>query len=62
MCDDGIYWICFDNHDNTFKVNHFADDDRIISTPYRFKTEKSCAKAIDKLGKEKLKLIFRIKE
>lgn len=62
MCDDGVHWICLDTRDNTWKPNHFEDGDRIVNTSYRFATEESAQKAIDTLGVEKLKLIFRIED
>lgn len=62
MCD----WVCglpryeidFDETLDMFTV--FGDLGGLISSPYRFASEESCKLAIDLLGTEKLKLIFRI--
>lgn len=53
---DGLFHIFHQR----FYVRESSDDD--AATPYRFSTAENCQKAIDTLGEEKLKLIFRIKE
>lgn len=62
MCDwkCGLprYEIDFDVNSDIFLV--FGDLGSLISSPYRFSSEESCQQALDTLGTEKLKLIFRI--
>lgn len=60
MCDwesDSVYFIVFNKDIDTFDTDSY---NTFIPTPYRFATYESCQKAIDTLGEEKLKLIFRI--
>ena len=60
LCDwDGeekAYIVDYDVKTNKFSWNWFYE----ITSPYRFATEESVKKAIDTLGTDKLKLIFRI--
>ena len=60
MCDWGggekVYLIEYNDQRDFFDWNLFD----YIYSPYRFATQESCQKAIDTLGTEKLKLIFRI--
>lgn len=60
MCDfDGRVELCYDEHSECFE----ADDSSELPyyhSPYRFSSKESCEKAIEQLGTEKLKLIFRI--
>lgn len=60
MCDwDGklVYYIIYNPISESFDVNLY---NTFIPTPYRFESEESCKKAVDTLGTDKLKLIFRI--
>jgi hypothetical protein len=59
-CDfDGRVELCYDEHAECFEADDTSEFPYYHS-PYRFTTKKSCQKAIDTLGTEKLKLIFRI--
>ena len=58
VCGLPRYEIDFDSNSGMFTV--FGDLGGLISSPYRFASEESAQKAIDVLGTEKLKLIFRI--
>ena len=61
MCDwkDGeCAEIVYDFEDKEFSVEYAFTTS--CYSPYRFATKESCQKAIDTLGTEKLKLIFRI--
>lgn len=53
------YEIVYELEDKEFFSNWFQ---YTVRTPYRFASEESCQKAIDTLGVEKLKLIFRIED
>lgn len=55
--DDIVYCIVYNQISESFDINLHNN---FIPTPYRFASEESCKKAIDTLGIEKLKLIFRI--
>lgn len=60
LCDwDGeiVYYILYNPISESFDINLY---NTFIPTPYRFASEESVKKAIDTLGTEKLKLIFRI--
>lgn len=58
--DSGIIEIGFDIDNREFcAMGEYSD---YLFSPYRFATKESCQKAIDTLGTEKLKLIFRIKD
>lgn len=50
--------IMYDFMDKEFSVGYPCTE--TCYSPYRFASKKSCQKAIDTLGTEKLKLIFRI--
>lgn len=59
MCDNsGVIEIGFDIDNREFCA--MGEDSDYLFSPYRFATEESAQKAIDTLGEEKLKLIFRI--
>lgn len=51
-----VYVIEYDVKTNSFDWDFFYE----ITSPYRFASEESVKKAINKIGEEKLKLIFRI--
>lgn len=60
LCDwegDSVYFIIFNKTIDTFDTDSY---NTFIPTPYRFASEESAQEAIDTLGTEKLKLIFRI--
>lgn len=60
MCDwDGgeLYSIYYVISDNDFVITRYVN---ITHAPYRFASRESAQKAINKLGKEKLKLVFRV--
>lgn len=60
FCDfDGRVELCYDEHAECFEADDGSELPYYYS-PYRFATKESCQKAIDTLGDEKLKLIFRI--
>ena len=54
-----LYSIYYVISDNDFVITRYLN---ITHAPYRFATEESARKAIDTLGSEKLKLIFRIED
>lgn len=59
-CDfDGRVALCYDEHAECFEADDTSEFPYYHS-PYRFASKESCQKAIDTLGAEKLKLIFRI--
>lgn len=55
--DNTWFEIEYSPYDNCFTTGQYST---ITSSCYRFATEESCKKAMKKLGKERLKLIFRI--
>ncbi len=61
MCDGSLnsrrWEINYDSVTNIFSAFIY---DMLVCSQYRFASEESCQKAIDTLGTEKLKLIFRI--
>lgn len=62
MCDwtsecERMWMIFYDRNTSNFDIDYFCAHQ---FTPYCFATRESAQKAIDTLGKEKLKLIFRI--
>ena len=62
MCDwtadsDRMWMIFYDRGFSHFNTDYYFSQQH---TPYCFASEESARKAIDKLGEEKLKLIFRI--
>lgn len=60
MCDwdvKSVYYMLYSPISESFNVNCY---NTLIPTPYRFASEESAKKAIDTLGTDKLKLIFRI--
>lgn len=62
MCDwdeTSELWSCiyYDTHECEFRITNFTG---LVLNPYRFANEKSARKAIEQLGTERLKLIFRI--
>lgn len=60
MCDcDGRVELCYDEHAECFEADDTSEFPYYHS-PYRFASEESCKLAIDLLGTEKLKLVFRI--
>jgi hypothetical protein len=60
MCDwngeESVYLIEYNDQRDVFEWNWYE----YIYSPYRFASKESAQKAIDTLGPEKLKLIFRI--
>lgn len=65
MCDrDGDIEIRCNPNSGEFEASGFdclfGEERSFVWSPYRFSTKESCQKAIDTLGSEKLKLIFRI--
>lgn len=60
MCDwDGRVELCYDEHAECFEADDTSEFPYYHSS-YRFASKESCQKAIDTLGTEKLKMIFRI--
>ena len=62
LCDGesgDVAEIYFRSIDSRFAVTVISP---CVSSPYHFATKESAQKAIDTLGKEKLKLIFRIED
>lgn len=60
MCDwdrDIVYCVIYNQNSERFDVNLY---NTFIPAPYRFASIESAQKAIDTLGAEKLKLVFRI--
>jgi hypothetical protein len=60
LCDwESGEWVCI-RYDVGRKLFDFASFGFLVYSPYRFASLTSCRRAIDTLGTEKLKLIFRI--
>lgn len=64
MCDgssDDDYWveIGYDRDTDLFETGQYG---RMVGSCYHFTSDESAQKAIDSLGTEKLKLIFRIED
>lgn len=57
--DNAWFEIEYSPYDNCFTSGQYST---ITSSCYRFATEESCKKAMKKLGKERLKLVFRIED
>lgn len=56
--NDNVWFeIEYSPYDNCFTAGQYST---ITSSCYRFATEESCKKAMKQLGKEKLKLVFRV--
>ena len=60
MCDwKSGEWVCI-RYDVGKKLFNFTSFGFLVYSPYRFASLTSCKRAIDTLGTEKLKLIFRM--